>query len=42
LLGVLLPCENLKISSIAMGLSMMTNRECRVDRPFPVTGVFPV
>ncbi len=35
LLGILLPCETLKISSSAPGLSVMTLRESRVDRPFP-------
>jgi hypothetical protein len=37
LLGVLLLCEKLRISSSAPGLSVMTHRECHVDRPFPVT-----
>ncbi len=35
LLGELLLCETLKISSSVLGLSVMTIRECRVDHPFP-------
>jgi hypothetical protein len=32
-MGILLACEK-KISSSALGLSMMTLHECHVDRPF--------
>ncbi len=34
-IGVLLVCEKEKNSSSAPGLSVMTPREGRVDRPFP-------
>jgi hypothetical protein len=34
--GVLLSCKEKEISSSVPGLSMMTHRECRVGRPFPV------
>jgi hypothetical protein len=35
--GILLLMKRKEISSSAPGLSMMTLRECRVDRPFQVT-----
>jgi hypothetical protein len=37
LFGVLLLMKRKQISSSARGLSVMTLRECHVDRSFPVT-----